>query len=38
MNRFEVTIKGETPLLMHHDNLEWDGVMKAWNKDPANKK
>jgi len=37
MNRFEVTIKGETPLLMHHDNLEWDGIMKQWSKDPANK-
>ncbi len=38
MKRYEVTLKGETPLLMHHDNLMWDGVMKKWGLDPANKK
>ena len=37
MDRYNVTLKGETPLLMHADNLEWSGVMKRWQKDPANK-
>lgn len=38
MDRYNVTIKGETPMLMHQDNLEWDGFMKRWGLDPANKK
>lgn len=38
MNRYEVTIEGQTPLLMHHDNLAWDTVLKKWVLDPANKK
>jgi hypothetical protein len=38
MERYQITLKGETPLLMHHDNLMWDGVMKKWALDPANKK
>jgi len=37
MQTYKVTITGETPLLMHHDNLKWAETMKAWEKDPANK-
>lgn len=38
MQRFKVTLKGETPLLMHADNLTWDEKMKRWLSDPNNKK
>ena len=38
MKRYEVTLKGETPLLMHHDHLAWDGLLKKWQLDPGNKK
>ncbi len=33
-----VTIKSETPLLMHADNIEWADRMEAWKNDPKNKK
>jgi hypothetical protein len=36
--RFQVTLTGETPLLMHNDNLSWDEKMKKWLSDPDNKK
>jgi len=36
--QYAVTIKGETPLLMHNDNLEWAEVMKRWALEPDNKK
>lgn len=35
---YEVVLTGETPLLMHNDNLAWAEVMKKWGLDPANKK
>jgi hypothetical protein len=35
---YQVFLTGETPLLMHNDNLAWADVMKSWEKDPANKK
>jgi len=35
---YSVQMQGETPLLMHHDNLKWAEIMKAWGLDPANKK
>lgn len=38
MRQYEVTLKGETSLLLHNDNLEWADVMDEWKKDPANKK
>lgn len=38
MKRYNVTLTGETPLLMHHDNLNWAEVMDKWRLDPANKK
>lgn len=36
MNKYNVTLTGQTPLLLHHDNLSWAETMKAWAKDPAN--
>lgn len=38
MRRYEVTITGNTPLLMHWDNIEWADQMEAWKNDPSNKK
>ena len=38
MNRYAVTLNGETPLLMHNDNLHWAEVMEAWKRDPGNQK
>ena len=38
MRTYKVTITGKTPLLMHHDNIEWADFMDAWKNDPANKK
>jgi hypothetical protein len=37
MKTYHVELIGETPLLMHHDNLKWGETMKAWETDPANK-
>jgi len=37
MKRYEVTINGVTPLLMHMDNIKWGERVKLWSKDPANK-
>jgi hypothetical protein len=36
--QFQIEINGESPLLMHHDNLSWAEKLKAWGLDPANKK
>ena len=38
MQKYQVTITGSTPLLMHADNIEWADTMEAWKSDPANKK
>lgn len=38
MRRYEVTITGKTPLLMHWDNIEWADKMSEWKDNPANKK
>ena len=35
--RYEVTLKGESPLLMHKDNIEFGERIKKWQKDPKNK-
>lgn len=35
---YSVALTGETPLLMHNDNLQWAELMKRWAMDPANKK
>lgn len=37
MKRYNVILTGETPLLMHQDNLAWAEVMNKWRLDPANK-
>jgi hypothetical protein len=36
--RYQVMIQGQSPLLMHNDNLLWGEVLKAWEMVPANKK
>lgn len=38
LKRYAITITGETPLLMHADNLVWDEKMKKWLSEPDNKK
>ena len=38
MQRYKVTLTGETALLLHHDNLVWAETMKTWGLDPANQK
>ena len=35
--RYEVTMKGESPLLMHKDNIEFGERIRKWQKDPKNK-
>ncbi len=34
---YQVELTGETPLLMHFDNLDWAEVLKTWRTDPANR-
>jgi hypothetical protein len=38
MRNFKVTLTGKTPLLMHHDNIEWADFMEGWKNNPENKK
>ena len=38
MREYLITITGNTPLLMHYDNIEWADFMDDWKNDPANKK
>ena len=35
---FDVEIEGKSPLLLHHDNIEWADVMDAWKNDPGNRR
>lgn len=37
MRTYRVTLTGESPLLMHNDNLQWQGEMKRWETDPTNR-
>lgn len=37
MKTYHVEITGKTPLLMHHDNIDWSDEMASWQTDPANK-
>lgn len=37
MKQYSVTIKGETPLLMHQDNISWCEMLKKWQLEPGNK-
>lgn len=36
MERYKVTLKGISPLLMHSDNMAFMEKVEAWRKDPAN--
>jgi len=38
MERWQITLEGETPLLMHHDNINFSEKVRAWQKDPANRR
>jgi len=38
MRKYKVTLTGNTPLLMHQDNIEWADFLDEWKDDPANKK
>lgn len=38
MRQYKVKIVGTTPLLMHHDNIEWADKMADWKNDPSTKK
>lgn len=38
MQRYEVRLTGETPLLMHGHNIEWLDSLTAFRNDPLNKK
>jgi hypothetical protein len=38
MKTYSVTITGRTPLLMHHDNIEWADFMEDWKNNPESKK
>lgn len=38
IREYEVTLKGDQPLLMHADNIEWAGEMERWRAEPANRK
>lgn len=38
MRKFQVEIKGNTPLLMHPDDIDWADRMDDWKNDPSNKK
>lgn len=35
---YEVTLTGQSPLLMHRDDIEWADRLKKWREDPANQK
>ena len=37
MRTVRVEFVGETPILMHADNIEWADQMAEWQKDPKNK-
>lgn len=36
MDRYKVTLIGESPLLMHADDLRWRGELERWRSDPQN--
>lgn len=35
--RYEITLTGASPLIMHQDNLAWSERVRAWTKDPKHK-
>ncbi len=38
MRTYNVELTGKTPLLLHHDNIEWADFMEDWKSNPDNKK
>lgn len=38
MKEYSVTLTGTTPLLLHHDSIEWADFMEDWRANPENKK
>lgn len=38
MKRYDVVLTGASPLLMHHDNIEFADAIEEWLAKPANKK
>ena len=38
IRKYEITLTGKTPLLMHQDSIEWADYMDRWKLDPKNKK
>lgn len=38
MRTYSVTIQGLTPLLLHHDDIDWADHMTAWKDNPQNKR
>lgn len=38
IRKYEVTLTGTNPLLMHQDSIEWADKMEKWKNDPKNKK
>jgi hypothetical protein len=38
MKQYRITLHGESPLLMHADNMMWQEKVSQWRMDPANKK
>ena len=37
MQKYQITLTGTTPLLMHSDNIEWADKMDSWKTNAANK-
>lgn len=37
MKSYKAVLTGESPLLMHRDNIMWSELVKKWQKDPQNK-
>jgi len=37
VKKYQVTLQGTQPLLMHRDNFEFDDAVKEWQTEPANK-
>jgi len=35
---YRVTLRGDSPLLLHADNLAWRAQLERWNADPENKR
>lgn len=36
--RYKITLEGETPLLMHHDDINFSERVRAWQQNPENRR